>query len=111
MTLNPHFSHTVQVIIQFEFSYVQVRLLATKTHNPGVFQGSHPGGVKRGQFQEKILSESVRAADRPGPADPTDPTFGTQMSQRDPFVCRFIIVQFMSRRKPSIFSRRCKLSQ
>jgi hypothetical protein len=57
----------------------------------------------------KKLSESVRAAGRSGPADPADPTLCTQISQRDPFVLRFIIIRFPSHIKPLILQRRCGL--
>jgi hypothetical protein len=40
-------------------------------------QGSHPSGVSMARYRKNKLSESVRAAGRPGPADPADPTFCT----------------------------------
>jgi hypothetical protein len=39
-------------------------------------------------FRKIKLSESVRAAGRPGPANLADPTFCTQFSKRDPLVFR-----------------------
>ena len=62
------------------------------------WQGSHPGGGKRGPLQEKKSSESVRAAGRPGPADPVATTFLYTIWQRDQVV---FWIYYQSKSRPT----------
>jgi hypothetical protein len=97
---------------------VASKTIVRKLQYPRGKQGSYPGGGKWGSLQEK---KNVWVSRHSGPAGPSrpsgpyiaynGPTFCTQMSQRDPFVFRFNIAPFPSRRKPSILPRRCRLSQ
>ena len=61
-------------------------------------QGSDPGGGKRGPLQEKKSSESVRAAGRPGPADPVATTFLYTIWQRDQVV---FWIYYQSKSRPT----------
>ena len=75
-------------------------------------QGSHPSGSERDSFQGKTrLSQSAP----PGPTFQVDPTFCTQIWQRDSvcdnFVFWFIISIFRFAERPSILPCRCVLSQ
>jgi hypothetical protein len=63
------------------------------------FQGSDPGGGKRDSLQEAKSSESVRAAGRPGPAFPVNPTLCTQIWQRDSICVLIYNLNFPSCRK------------
>ena len=63
-----------------------------------VYQGSDPGGGKRGPLQEKKSSESVRAAGRPGPADPVATTFLYTIWQRDQVV---FWIYYQSKSRPT----------
>ena len=63
-----------------------------------ITQGSDPGGGKRGPLQKKKSSESIRAAGRPGPADPVATTFLYTIWQRDQVV---FWIYYQSKSRPT----------
>ena len=66
-------------------------------------------GVNVARSKKKKPSESVRAAGRPGPADPVATTFLYTIWQRDHVVFRILYLEFPSHRKTSILPRRSEL--